>query len=178
MHMYQNCDNYIRSKGMRARHLITLLALVLFASPLFAQETTGQITGRIADAQGLAVPGATVTVTGPQGVKTSSTGADGRFTVPFLTPGTYTVRAELQGFKSIEQKDVNVRLAAPADLSLKMEVGGVTETVQVTGAVRTIDTSTTTIGAVLNTEDLGSIPVGRRVADALYLAPGVSSSGT
>jgi outer membrane receptor protein involved in Fe transport len=163
---------------MRARHLIFLLAMALFASPLFAQQTTGQITGRIVDAQGLAVPGATVSVTGSQGVKSTTTGADGRFTMPFLTPGTYSVRAELQGFKAVEQQGVNVTLAAAAEISLKMEVGGVTETVQVTGAVRTIDTSTTTIGAVLNTADLSSIPVGRRVADALYLAPGVSSSGT
>jgi outer membrane receptor protein involved in Fe transport len=152
--------------------------MVLFATPLFAQETTGQIAGRIADSQGLGVPGATVTVTGPQGVKTTTTGAEGRFAIPFLTPGTYSVRAELQGFKSIEQKDVTVSLGKTADLALKMEVGGVTEIVQVQGAVKAVDTTSTTIGAVLNTADLSAIPVGRRVADALYLAPGVSSSGT
>ena len=163
---------------MRVRSLLFLLAMALFATPLFAQGTTGQISGRIVDAQGLGVPGATVTVTGAQGVKTTTTGADGRFTMPFLTPGTYSIRAELQGFKAVEQKTVNVGLGTNADLALKMEVGGVTETVQVTGAVKAVDTSTTTIGAVLNTEALASIPVGRRVADAMYLAPGVSSSGT
>ena len=52
---------------MRARHLFILLVFALFASPLAAQETTGKIDGRVTDAQGLAVPGATVTVTGPQG---------------------------------------------------------------------------------------------------------------
>jgi len=163
---------------MRARHLIFLLALALFASPLYAQETTGQISGRIVDAQSLAVPGATVTVAGPQGVKTTTTGGDGRFTVPFLTPGTYSVRAELQGFKAVEQKDVVVGLGAVAEVSLKMEVGGVTETVQVTGAVKTVDTTSTTIGAVINTDDLKSIPVARTFSATMYLSPGVSSSGT
>jgi outer membrane receptor protein involved in Fe transport len=163
---------------MRVRSFVLLLALAVFGGPVLAQETTGQIAGRIADPQGLGVPGATVIVFGAQGSKSTTSGSDGRFTVPFLTPGAYSVRAELQGFKAVEQKDVNVSLGKVSELSLKMEVGGVTEVVQVTGAVSAIDTTSTTIGAVLNTEQLASIPVGRRVADALYLAPGVSSSGT
>ena len=163
---------------MRARNLIFLLAMALFASPLFAQETTGSLSGRVIDPQGLAVPGATVTVTGPQGAKSTTTGGDGRFSVPFLTPGTYAVRAELQGFKAVEQKGVNVGLGQTADVSLKMEVGGLTETVQVTGAAAVVDTSSTTVGATISTQEIAQVPVGRRVADVLYLAPGVSSSGT
>src|SRR5947207_7217322 len=112
MQMYPNRDNHKRSTGMRARHLIFLLAMALFATPLFAQETTGQITGRIVDSQGLAVPGAAVTATGPQGIKSSTTDAEGRFTIPFLTPGDYSVRAQLQGFKAAEQKAVTVRVGA------------------------------------------------------------------
>ena len=166
---------------MRVRNLVLFLAvaaMALFANPLRAQETTGQIQGRIVDAQGLGVPGATVTASGPQGSKTSATDADGRYSIPFLTPGVYSLRAELQGFKAIEQKDITVRLGGSADVPLKFEVGGLTETVQVTGAARTVDTSSTTIGAVLQPDQLSQIPAGRRVADAIYLAPGVSSSGT
>src|SRR5712672_1488812 len=100
---------------MRVRSLLLLLVLALCATPLFAQGTTGQISGRIVDAQGLGVPGATVTVTGVQGVKSTTTGSDGRFTMPFLTPGTYSVRAQLQGFKAVEQKDVNVGLGQTPD---------------------------------------------------------------
>ena len=70
------------------------------------------------DPQGLAVPGATVTVTGPQGARTAVTDGTGRFTVPFLSPGTYAIKAELQGFKSIEQKDIVVRLGQTVDLRL------------------------------------------------------------
>jgi hypothetical protein len=163
---------------MRVRHLVLLLALALFVSPLAAQETTGKIEGRMTDTQGLAVPGATVTATGPQGSKTAVTDAEGRYSVPFLTPGTYSVHGELAGFKAVEQKDVAVRLGQTADVSLKFEIGGVSEVVQVTGASRAVDTTSTTIGAVLSTDELSSLPVGRRVADVLYLSPGVSSSGT
>ncbi len=163
---------------MQRRHLFILLAFALFASPLAAQETTGKIQGRVVDAQSLAVPGATVMATGVQGSKNTVTDGDGRYTIPFLTPGVYSVRAELQGFKAIEQKDVSVRVGQTADVPLKLEVGGVAEVVQVTGAARVVDTSSTTIGAVINTDDLKSIPVGRTFAATLYLTPGVSSSGT
>jgi hypothetical protein len=163
---------------MRARHLFILLALALFASPLAAQETTGKIEGRVVDAQSLAVPGATITATGPQGSKNTTTDADGRYSIPFLTPGIYAVRVELQGFKATEQKDVTVRVGGTADVGLKLEVGGVSEVVQVTGATSVVDTSSTTIGSVINTDDLKSIPVGRTFAATLYLTPGVSSSGT
>src|SRR6267143_786581 len=130
---------------MYGRASAVLIALVFCVAGLAAgQETTGTIAGRIVDTQGLGVPGAAVTVTGPQGARTVTTDSEGRFTVPFLTPGTYAVRVELQGFKVVEQKDVVVRLGQTADLSFKMEVGSLTETVEVTGASPVIDTQTTT----------------------------------
>ena len=119
-----------------------------------------------------------MTATGPQGAKTTTTDGEGRFNVPFLTPGAYAVRAELSGFKTVEQSDVTVRLGQGVDLALRMEVGGVAETVNVTATTPVLDTQSTTIGAILSTDALASIPVGRRMSDALYLAPGVSSSGT
>ena len=157
---------------------VLLLALLALATPVAAQETTGTINGTVVDAQGLPVPGATVTVTGPQGAKSATTEASGRFSVPFLAPGTYSVRAELQGFKPLEQRDVAVRLGQTVDLTLNMQVGGLTETVQVSGASPVIDRSTTTIGTNLDSELLNRLPVGRRFSDTLYVAPGVSTGGT
>jgi len=118
-----------------------------------------------------------VTATGPQGSKNTTTDSDGRFTLSFLTPGVYAVRSELQGFKTTEQRDVTVDLGQTVDLALKMDVGGVAERVEVLGSVRAIDSTTTTTGAVLSSEQMTQTPVGRRVSDALYMAPGVSSSG-
>src|SRR4051812_36358548 len=162
----------------RALQCVAIAALLALAMPAFAQETTGSVRGRISDAQGLAVPGATVTVTGPQGAKTTTTDSEGRFSVPFLTPGSYTVRGELQGFKAVEQKNVTVSLGQSVDLPLKMEVGGVSETVQVTGASPLINTASTTTGAVLSSEMISQVPVGRRVSDTLYMAPGVQTGGS
>jgi len=81
---------------------MTAVALIMAIIPALAQETTGSVRGRVVDAQGLAVPGVTVTTTGPQGAKTTVTDAEGRFSIPFLTPGVYSVRAELQGFKAVQ----------------------------------------------------------------------------
>ena len=118
---------------MRNRTSAILLALLFaLAGVASAQETTGTLSGKLTDTQGLAVPGATVTVTGPQGAKTFVTDADGRFNAPFLTPGIYGVRAELQGFKATDIKALTVQLGQTTDVSIKMEVGGLTETVEVT----------------------------------------------
>ena len=156
-----------------------VLAFVTAVSGLaFGQETTGTINGRVIDAQGLAVPGATVTITGPQGTKRVTTDGEGRFNAPFLTPGNYDVHAELSGFKAVEQKGVTVSLGQSVDLSLKMEVGGVSETVQVVGVSDVVNVGATTTGATISSDLLQRVPVGRDIGSALYLAPGVSSSST
>jgi outer membrane receptor protein involved in Fe transport len=152
--------------------------VLLFAGVASAQETTGTLEGRVVDAQGLAVPGVTVMVTGPQGVRTLVTDSEGRFSAALLTPGVYSVRAELMGFKATQASDLSVSLGQTRTVNLRMEVGGLTETVEVTGAASTVDVSATTTGAVLSSEMLARIPVGRRVTDTLYVAPGVSSSGS
>jgi hypothetical protein len=147
------------------------------APALFAQ-TTATIAGRIVDGQGLPVPGVSVVATGPQGAKTAVTGADGRYQLSYLTPGQYTVRAELQGFKTVEQGAVMLRLGQTVDLSLTMQVGGLNETVNVSGTTPVVDTSTTTIGAALDSQLLERVPIGRRFSDTLYIAPGVSTGGS
>jgi hypothetical protein len=162
---------------LRMGVLVAMLALtgVTLAR---AQETTGIVTGRVTDAQGLAIPGVTVTLTGPQGAKSFTSDSDGRYNAPLLVPGTYTVKAELQGFKTVEQQNVVVRLGQTIEVPLAMQVGGMSETVEVTASSPIVDTKSTTVGAVLDSAMLANIPVGRRFSDTLYVAPGVTSSGS
>ena len=130
-----------------------ILALLLHAGgPSWLRRRQAPSPALIVDPQGLAVPGVTITVTGPQGAKTAVTETSGRFTVPFLVPGTYTVRSELQGFKPVERQNVTVGLGQTVELNLKMDVGGLTETVQVSSASPVIDSSSTTIGANIDSE--------------------------
>ena len=158
--------------------LCVLTAALCLTTAAAAQEvTTGSIGGVVTDPQGLPLPGVSVTVTSPQGPRTFVTDQQGRFFAPFLTPGTYGVRAELSGFKPVEQRNVEVRLGQRAELPLKLEVGGLAETVQVTGSTAVVDTTNTTVGANIDSETLARLPVQRRLSDTLYLAPGVSSGG-
>ena len=161
---------------------LCVLIIALFATGLAAsaaaQDTTGTLAGRIADSQGLALPGVTVTVTGAQGDKTTISDGEGRYIVPFLTPGTYSVRAELQGFEVARRTDVQVALGQTRDVPLVMQVGAVSEVVQVVSSSTAIDTTSASIGANLDTAALSKLPVGRRFTDTLYLAPGVSTGGS
>ncbi len=163
---------------MHARISVVFLALILTMSGLAAaqQTTTGTIDGRVVDVQGLAVPGVSVTVTGPQGARTVVTDSEGRYSAPFLVPGVYTVRAALQGFKAAEARAVTVSLGGTSSVDISMEVGGLTETVEVIGAAAVVDTRSTTAGGILDTETLNHLPVGRSLTDTLYVLPGVSDS--
>jgi hypothetical protein len=133
---------------MRSSRIALLLAVALIVAALpslaLAQQTTsGAIAGRVVDTQGLPIPGATVTVTGSQGARTTVTDGEGRFTLPFLTPGEYTARAELAGFRAVEQQKVAVSLGQRVALTLEMSVGALTETVRVTSSSPVVDSSTT-----------------------------------
>ncbi len=137
---------------MHARIGALLVALTLAVTGLAtAQETTsGSIAGQVLDAQGLGVPGATVTITSEQGTKDYVTDAEGRFFAPFLQPGVYDARVELSGFAPIEQRMIQVRLGQRVTLTdLTMRVGGLTETVQVQASAPVVDITSTTAGGVL-----------------------------
>jgi hypothetical protein len=143
-----------------------------------AQDTTGTVSGRAVDSQGLVVPGVTITATGPQGVKTTVTDGEGRFTLAFLTPGAYTFHADVQGFTSVGRTDVLVRVGQTVDIPFTMQIDALKEAVHVVApAAASIDTTSTAIGASLDSATLSRLPVGRRFSDTLYLTPGVSTGG-
>jgi len=160
------------------RALTIALLGAFVAAPVAAQVTTGTIAGHIVDAQGLAVPGVAVVVTGPQGSRTAVTDGEGRFGLPFLTPGTYAVHAELQGFEPADRSGVQVRIGEVAELLLKLDVGGLSESLSVHAAAPTIDATRTTVGGSLDSATLARLPIGRRFSDTLYLVPGVSTGGS
>ena len=113
-----------------------LMALLFAASPVSAQITTGNVTGTVKDAQGGVVPGATVVlISEARGTKLApvTTNETGVYVMPNVTADTYTVEVTMDGFKTVRRKGVKVsggdRVAVPA---MTLEVGGATETVNVT----------------------------------------------
>ena len=157
---------------MQGRHLFILLAFALFASPLAAQETTGKIQGRVVDAQSLAVPGATVTATGVQGSKNTVT--DTRAATPFRSsrPASTRCAPNCRASRPSSRRTSPSASARRPKCPSSSRSAAWRKSVQVTGAARVVDTSSTTIGAVMNTDDLKPIPVGRTFSATMYLTAG------
>ena len=153
--------------------------LVAFASPGLAQESAvkGSIDVVVVDSTGATVPGAKVTLTGPTGTKTVTTGDQGIVSFPLLIPGNYNVKVEKQGFKAASVSSVEVLTNRASSIRIALETGAITELVEVSGAAITVDTTSTAIGANLNDSFYEKIPVPRGVAGLFYLAPGVAGGG-
>jgi hypothetical protein len=166
------------NKCSRMVSAIAALLLLVAASDVRAQ-TTGRIFGQIVDGQGAVLPGAIVTVSGPalQGSQTQTTDAEGRFRFPSVPPGRYTVKAEISGFKTIEQANVDVGLDRAVNLSWAMQVGGVTEQVEVLASSPVVDTTSTTIGVNATADVFNRLPVQRDIYSISRLAPGTTDDG-
>jgi hypothetical protein len=162
---------------IRRCQLLSIAFLLLAAGSASAQETTtGSITGQVVDDQGAAVPGATITITSDRGSQSLVSDQDGRYFAPYLIPGLYSVRVELTGFSPVERRDVDVRLGQRSGLDFALKLGGLNETIEVVGTAPVVDTASTTAGGVLDSSELGRLPVGRNFTQTLYLVPGVSDS--
>ncbi|MFN7976653.1 MAG: carboxypeptidase regulatory-like domain-containing protein [Vicinamibacterales bacterium] len=149
------------------------------AFPAIAQITQGRIAGTVADTQGAVLPGVTVTATSPAliGVRTTVSQADGKFMFPAMPTGVYKLTFELAGFKKVERDNLNVTLGQTISFDAQLEVGGLQESITVTGDSPIIDTSTTKIGTSLKGDALVAVPNSTDVWGALSEAPGVRMQG-
>ena len=152
------------------------LLIAISASPALAQQTTGNISGRITDAQGAAVPGVSVTA------KTAATGfsrtdvsdGEGVYRLTALPVGTYELTAELTGFAPFVRKDIVVNVASTTDLNIDMRVAGLSETLSVTAESPMIKTTDSSVGGVVDVKNIESLPLnGRQFANLAATIPGV-----
>jgi hypothetical protein len=145
--------------------VIVVCMTALFGAPLArAQTTTGSITGSVTDASGAVLPGVAVTLTGENligGAQVQTTDGGGNYRFDRLPPGTYRVKFEMQGFKTIERPDIRINAAFVATVPVKMEVGAVTESVTVSGESPTVDTKSNVRQTVMDQQILEGIPTGR-----------------
>jgi len=150
---------------MRSRFtaMLAALALVVSASSGWAQSQTGEIFGKVTDESGAVLPGVTVTLTGPSLLQpqTASTTETGSFQFPRLTVGTYNVRFELPGFKTVVKEGIQVTVGFSANVSTQLGVSTVQETVTVTGDSPIVDTKQTGTKQTFTLEQLQSIPSAR-----------------
>lgn len=157
------------------------LALWLATPQAFAQETRGQILGRVVDPSGAVVPGATLKAidTGTNVETSSTTNESGDYVLPFLLSGTYNVSAERTGFKTSVEKGVLVRVADKITLNLTLQVGQATESVEVTGESPLIEAASASLGEVVDQRRIAELPLkdGNPIMLS-FLAPGVTNLST
>ena len=152
--------------------LVTLLLLTAAG----AQDFRATISGTVSDPSGAAVPGAGVKVIrlDTNETKEVKTTGDGTFTVPYLEPGVYDVEVTAQGFQTLRRERVVVQVADKLNLSVRLKVGAVTETVTVTAEQEVIETASADRGLVFDPVKVQAYPLnGRQTYMLLSLTPGV-----
>ena len=158
-----------------------LIGLLIAASPVAAQITTGNVAGTVKDAQGGVVPGATVVlISEARGTKTApvTTNDAGDYVIPNVTADTYTVEVSMDGFKTVRRQGIKVsggdRVGVPA---LVLEVGGATETVNVTAEAALVQSQSAERSFAISTEQVENLPIQHSNFTSLTaLTPGVQAA--
>jgi Carboxypeptidase regulatory-like domain/TonB-dependent Receptor Plug Domain len=161
--------------------VVPLLALVLFlvSPPLFAQQGTAQIAGKVSDEQGAFLPGVSVVVTNEEtGVfREVTTSSEGTYVVAQIVPGTYKVSAKLTGFRTMDRSGLILQVGTTLTINLALPVGGIEESVTVTGQSPLVDTTSARVGGNVGTAELSELPaMNRNYFAAVALLPGVQFS--
>jgi hypothetical protein len=180
--MTRNVQFFKMSWAPFALQLIVLLVLLGFgALPVLAQFDTGTITGAVTDVSAAAVSHATVTVTnvGTGLQKSVITDQNGNFVASDIPYGTYVVTVNMSGFATTKSSPIKLNVGAVVQVNLALAVAASQETVTVNGTSTTVDTSSSTDGTTLDTNQVANLPInGRDVSEFLEIAPGsVGSTG-
>jgi Carboxypeptidase regulatory-like domain len=158
-----------------------LLALTVATPPnLPAQSFNGTVNGTVTDATGGVLAQAKVTLINERTneSRTQNTGENGAYTFPEVAPGIYRVEAEAQGFKKFVRPHVAVDIQQQAVVDAHMEIGAVTESVEVTGAMPQLQTTTSALGQVVSNEQITELPlVGRNTLSLIGLTAGAQPMG-
>ena len=158
------------------RTVAALLLAAGVATPALAQTLTGSITGTVKDEQAAILPGVTVTLTGKQGTKTEVTDANGVYRFPALEVGTYAVSADLSGFQKAGFDNIVISAGRELAIDLVMKVGGLTESITVSGATPVVDVKSSATETTISQSLLFSAPITRTAINVINYAPGVNSS--
>ena len=167
-------------RGMGKAYFVGL-AIALCGAPVFGQAFYGSIVGTVTDQSSAAVRGATVTLTnvGTDERHQAPTGAEGAYQFLNLIPGTYRVDVEQSGFKRATREQVEVTVAGVVRADISMQVGDVTQTVEVQATAPLLQTENANLSQVVNSRSVEELPVnGRNILNLAALVPGVVPQGT
>src|SRR5262245_59010840 len=176
------CRKHQGGVMVRTLYVVTacLIAVFLGASAAHAQ-TTGAIAGSVKDTTGAVLPGVTVEVASPaliEKTRSAVTDGSGQYKITDLRPGTYSVTFTLPGFATVKREGVELSAGFTASINGEMRVGGLEETVTVSGASPVVDVQNIRDQRVLTREVLDSIPTAKSLVNLGALIPGMNIAGT
>src|SRR5687767_8577179 len=154
--------------------------LILFTVSLAAQVTTADLVGTVRDSSGSVIPGVQVSLTNEAtGVsRTSVTDEAGNFLITQLQPGRYVLTAELTGFRRHSQSGVELQVNQRAQVDLVLQVGQVSETIEVVGDPPLLESQSSVLGSVITETQVRDLPLnGRNFVQLAILSPGVNGTG-
>jgi len=161
--------------------LVTLGMIVSASVSLYSQSTYGSIAGSVTDTSGASITDATVTLTnlGTQEKRTQSSGADGLYTFVNLFPGQYRVDVEKQGFKHFTQTAITVDVQQSTRVDAALQVGEVSQVVEVTSATPLLQAETSSLGTVVDQREANELPLnGRNIFNLTTITPSVIPQGS
>ena len=135
----------------------------------------GQLGGVVVDPTGAIIQGASVTIMGPTGNATRASNDSGEFNFSGLIPGFYDVRVAKDGFKGITVQKVEVGINKTSTIRVALELGAVTQTVEVVASAVSVESTSTAVTADISDTVYQNLPLGRSITSVFYLSPGVSS---
>ena len=144
--------------------LLVVCALALILSPALHGQATGSFSGNVLDKSGSAIPGATVTATsqGTGLARNTQTDAAGHYLIPLLPVGTYTVRVDAPGFQSAESKDLRLQVDEARELDFPLAPANVVTNVAVTANAVAVQTTNSSLGQVINSQQVAQLPLNGR----------------
>lgn len=160
--------------------LAGIVFLLLFQTMVGAQTITGNIQGAVRDQSGAALPGVTVTVenVNTRIDRTTLTNESGNYDVALLPPGTYTVAAELLGFRKEVKSGITVQVNQTVRIDFDLAVGSVTESIEVTAVAPLVQSQESAIGQVVSNIKITELPLnGRSFRSLALITPGVQDEG-
>jgi Carboxypeptidase regulatory-like domain len=158
------------------------LAVLFFATslPSWTQVASAELSGTVLDTSGGAVASAKVVATNisTNAARESVSDSSGRYLITLLPPGDYILTIEAPGFRKLEQRGLTLQLNQQASLDLTMQVGKVSEVLEVTGQAPLLETESSSIGTVVNQQLVNELPLnGRNFIQLATLSPGVNGVG-
>src|SRR6516165_9643023 len=161
-------------RGFQMKH--SLIAFFFAAVSALGQMSTSEITGTVRDTSGAVIPGASVTaINEATGISyKQETTQSGLFGFPALPAGTYTVTAEMQGFRTTKKSGNLLVVCTPLTVDLTLEIGQASETIMVEATTAELQTESATVGNVVNEKAIRELPLnGRNPLNLFVLEPGV-----